>query len=213
MTAVGAIVAAAIVGAALAQEGPRKPRVNSPIPPEDRTGLAPAKQSVLATLDAEQTSAWQSPHAAVPKDALTPRPLNTQPPVTPGILNKVNSFGTYSIANAWQGMVNGERVLVNVGTHLINGKGTGEGVVIMVTYDEFGRTTAHGGTYLAADNNGGLRIRSVDGTVLTLARSNGDLFTFDLLTRELKPATGATAAPGAAAGGTPLPVGTGVASP
>jgi len=90
------------------------------------------------------------------------RPLETAEPLQEGIINEGMAIGTCSFPNAWQHMMDGERVQVFAGD-CEEGYLSYVGGLQVATNDEFLRHTPHGGFYKPLHKVGRMRIISASG--------------------------------------------------
>jgi len=142
--------------------------------------LPPAKQAIEQQYTQERADGAQNP---APKDPGVSYPIVPETPFLTGIIDESDapfSEEDVTIANRWQGIVNGVRTIVYAGVETIDPQ---QGIVIVMTMPDYPEE-ASGQRVLTPVQTGSVRIVAAKNGLLTLVSTVGSyVLTFDVNAR------------------------------
>lgn len=153
------------------------------VTPETAKANLAAKQSLERQIAAELAAAQAAPGAS--KNPLRGQgaPVGSRAPMPTGIFSSHGapfSPEQYTIANVWQGLIDGNSIQVYAGALA---KNQAAGIVIILAFPSSGTTTPAPQVVVAPGTPGVLRIVGASGTALQIRSASGSTLSFDVLSR------------------------------
>jgi len=159
---------------------------SGPVGDLDRTFLPPEKEAILDMQETERAEALQRPPATSSNPLGVPRPVETLPPITPGIIDKPEPRTSMLFVNRWLGYIGDQAVVVYAGSRRYDHT---QGLVYVERLNR-DRTPISTNRYETSAKAGPLEVVSVEGARVELLTENGEAYVFDLETNQLIEPTG-----------------------